>query len=161
MNSSPGKKSEKKGSVKKSKPSDGRLKLIMGILLLFLAFFAGLSLISYLFTWKADQVLLTSGLLDNLADAGVRVENWAGKAGVIISNLFIYKWFGLPSLILVFLLFVYGLALLGLNVQATTGNEIRTAHHDLVICNPRFLMPTEVFQYGGGHGIAISAGYPH
>lgn len=158
MNSSPGKKSEKKGSVKKSKPSDGRLKLIMGILLLFLAFFAGLSLISYLFTWKADQVLLTSGLLDNLADAGVRVENWAGKAGVIISNLFIYKWFGLPSLILVFLLFVYGLALLGLKLFKL----LRVTKYGLLIMiwssvTLGFLMPTEAFQYGGGHGIAISA----
>jgi len=156
--SSQKKKPEKKGTGGKAKPVDGRVKLILGLLLLFLAFFAGLSFVSYLFTWKTDQVFLSSGLLNSLADPGVKVDNWAGKTGVLISNLFIYKWFGLPSLILVFLFAIYGLNLLGLKIF----RPLRATKYGLILMiwasvTLGFLMPEEAFQYGGGHGIAISA----
>lgn len=56
---------------------------------------------SYLFTWKADQSLLTT---PNMMDQAVEVQNWGGKLGYDFSHLLVSECFGLASLILVFLL---------------------------------------------------------
>ena len=56
---------------------------------------------SYLFTWKADQSLLTS---PNMMDQAVEVQNWGGKLGYDFSHFLVSECFGLASLILVFLL---------------------------------------------------------
>lgn len=56
---------------------------------------------SYLFTWKADQSLLTS---PDMMDQAVEVQNWGGKLGYDLSHFFVSECFGLASLVLVFLL---------------------------------------------------------
>ena len=71
-------KKKKKPAVSKKKASDGRIRVVLGLFFLLLAFFAGLSFISYFFTWKADQSFLDTELATNLADPDVRVENLAG-----------------------------------------------------------------------------------
>ena len=48
-------------------------------------------------------------------DNGVKnpvVENWLGKFGALLSNQFIYEWFGVASFIFVFVFFVIGYRLL-------------------------------------------------
>jgi S-DNA-T family DNA segregation ATPase FtsK/SpoIIIE len=148
----------KKPSNEKSKPGEGRFRIVLGLVLLLLAFFAGLSFISYFFTWKADQGFLDTELTTNLADPGIRVDNWAGKAGAVLSNLFIYKWFGISSMILVFLLVLYGLALIGPKLMKLG----RTTKYGLIIMAWTSILlgysiPEHAFQFGGGHGIAISS----
>lgn len=150
-------KDKKKAPSKKGKSPDGRYKTLFGLVLLFLAFFAGLSFVSYLFTWKADQVFLDSEVLNNLVNSSVKVENYAGKTGALISNIFIYKWFGIPSLVLVILLILFGLALLGVRIPGL-GRITKYGLLAMVWSSVTlgYAMPKEAFQFGGGHGIALA-----
>ena len=56
---------------------------------------------SYLFTWKADQSLLTS---PDMLDQAAEVQNWGGKLGYDLSHFLVSECFGLASAVLVFLL---------------------------------------------------------
>jgi len=103
------KEQDKQKDKKKSFFSDDRLKIIFGIFIIFLSVFLTIAFISYLFTWKADQSFEFSAVF---SDADVVVENWSGKAGAWIANLFINKWFGIASFTLPFILFVVGLRFL-------------------------------------------------
>ena len=57
---------------------------------------------SYLFTWKADDVLTSSE----------QAKNNIGYYGVLISQLFIKHWFGISSYLFILLFFISGLKLL-------------------------------------------------
>jgi len=157
MGVQPKPKKTKTPAADKPKPGEGRIRIVLGLVLLVIAFFAGLSFISYFFTWKADQGFLDTELATNLADPGVRVENWAGKAGAVVSNLFIYKWFGISSMVLVFLVALYGLALIGpklLKLGRTTKYGLLIMAWTSILLG--YVIPEHAFQFGGGHGIAIS-----
>ncbi len=102
--------------------SEGQRKAlkILGIFLLFVAFIFAVSFVSYLFTWKQDQSYITktnggwSTLFKSAAeieDASIDlpiVENKLGKLGALLSNQFIYEWFGVASFLFVLILFVVG-----------------------------------------------------
>ncbi len=151
------KKKKKQAVEKKRKPLNGSIKLVIGLIFLFLALFAGISFISYLFSWRADQSFLDTELSTNLVDANIRVDNLAGKAGAVISNLFIYKWFGISSLILVLLFLLYGIALLGktlLPIARTTKYSLIAMIWISVMLG--YILPKETFQFGGGHGISMA-----
>ncbi len=62
------------------------------------------SFISFYFTWQDDQSLLTE-----FADRNKAAENLLNKFGASVSHFFLYKGFGLASLIIPFLVFVTGL----------------------------------------------------
>ena len=72
-----------------------------GLAVLVFALFTFASLVSYLFTWQADQSLLAH---PDMVDKGVEVANWGGKMGYRWSHFLISGCFGLGSFALVFLL---------------------------------------------------------
>jgi len=86
--------------------TDERFKIILGVFTLFLAAFLTLAFVSYLFTWKADQSFQFENVFSS---ADIMVENWTGKAGAFLSNMFINKWFGISSFIFPFIFLVIGL----------------------------------------------------
>lgn len=64
------------------------------------------SFISFYFTWQDDQSLLTE-----FADRNEEAKNLLNKFGASVSHFFMYKGFGLASLVFPFLLFITGLYL--------------------------------------------------
>ncbi|PKP20441.1 MAG: cell division protein FtsK [Bacteroidetes bacterium HGW-Bacteroidetes-21] len=114
------KKKESEKSQKKEKSAfsflkifkDERFRVITGLVILVFAIYLAISFTSYLFTWKSDQSKLTIQTSELISDSDISVDNWTGKTGAIISNAFFYKWFGLPSFILLFLMIIYGFALM-------------------------------------------------
>ena len=72
-----------------------------GVAVAVLAAFSFISVVSYLFTWKADQSLMADPAM---MDKGVEVANWAGKAGYLWSRFLVAECFGLGSFALVFLM---------------------------------------------------------
>lgn len=72
-----------------------------GVAVAVLAAFSFISVVSYLFTWKADQSLMADPAM---MDTGVEVANWAGKAGYLWSRFLVSECFGLGSFALVFLM---------------------------------------------------------
>ena len=59
-----------------------------------------ISVLSYLFTWQADQSLLSR---PDMMDKNVDVQNWGGKLGYRWSSFLVTDCFGLGSFALVFL----------------------------------------------------------
>ena len=72
-----------------------------GIAVLVFALFTLVASVSYLFTWQADQSLLSH---PEMMDKGVDVENWGGKLGYRWSRFLVSECFGLGSFALVFLM---------------------------------------------------------
>ena len=144
---------------KKNILSDERIKIILGITTLFLAFLLTLSFISYFFTWKVDQSFQYSEVI---SEASLKVENWAGKVGAYFSNLFIYKWFGISSFTFPFLLLVIGFKFFRIKIY-----HVKNAFRIAIIGTILFSV---VLGYlfgdlngflgsglGGGHGLIMAA----
>jgi S-DNA-T family DNA segregation ATPase FtsK/SpoIIIE len=97
---------------------------ITGLFSLLLSVYFLVAFTSYLFTWKDDQsyVSPSNGGWSNwgkttqeLMENGVKnpvVQNWLGKLGALLSNQFIYEWFGIASFLFVLVFFVIGFRLL-------------------------------------------------
>ncbi len=74
---------------------------VSGLLVMLFALLTLVSTISYLFTWSADQSLLTQ---PDMMDKGVDVNNIGGKLGYRWSHFLVAGCFGLGSFALIFLL---------------------------------------------------------
>ena len=72
-----------------------------GIIVMVFTVLTLLSTVSYLFTWEADQSLLSQ---PDMMDKGVEVENMGGKIGFKWSRFLVARCFGLGSFALIFLL---------------------------------------------------------
>ncbi len=90
---------------------DIRFRLLFGILFILLGLYILVALISYFFSWKADQSFTWQNLF---SDPSVIVENWAGKTGARIAYIFISEMFGIASLGIPIIIILAGLKLLRL-----------------------------------------------
>jgi S-DNA-T family DNA segregation ATPase FtsK/SpoIIIE len=103
---------------------DTRMAKIVGLFSLLLSVCFLVAFTSYLFTWQEDQSYVSPAnggwhnllkTTQELMQNGVKnpvVENWMGKFGALLSNQFIYEWFGIASFMFVFVLFIMGYRLL-------------------------------------------------
>ncbi len=87
-----------------------RTKTIVGIVMVLFAVFTFLSSFSYFFTWTADQDrVLGKSLFAFLTESNSEpVANWLGKFGAWMSHLFMYRWFGVSSFGISFVIFLLG-----------------------------------------------------
>ena len=87
-----------------------KVKTITGSIFILTAFYLFLACLSYLFTWTVDQDrVLDKNLLEFLTEGDtVQVSNWLGKFGAWTSHLLFYRWFGISSFGIPFLLFLFG-----------------------------------------------------
>jgi S-DNA-T family DNA segregation ATPase FtsK/SpoIIIE len=106
------KKRKKKGQLSlRLGINDERIPKLAGILLLFLGLYFIIAFTSYLFTWALDQDKVLRFSWKLLLDNTEEMANWLGRLGAIVSNMFFYWGFGLPSFVIVALLVVTGQAL--------------------------------------------------
>ena len=124
-----------------------------GIAVLVFALFSLVAVLSYLFTWQADQSLMSH---PDMMDKGVEVSNWAGKLGYRWSSFLVARCFGLGSFALVFLLgacayrlyyWNRSIGLLRLSLLAITGTFLSSLF--LSYCSLQFTADTF---FGGGLG---------
>tara|TARA_R110002051_G_scaffold82788_2_gene147245 strand:+ start:1380 stop:3752 length:2373 start_codon:yes stop_codon:yes gene_type:complete len=93
---------KKTGSFKLSKQN----KIILGSLIMLFSIALFFAFISFYFTWQDDQSLLSEFSIRNQ-----QARNLLNKFGASISHFFVYKGFGIASLIFTFLFFITGLKL--------------------------------------------------
>lgn len=79
-----------------------RIMKLSGLLLGVFALFSFISVFSYLFTWQADQSLLST---EDMMDKDAEVGNWGGKLGYRWAYFLVCRCFGLGSFFIVALLF--------------------------------------------------------
>ena len=92
---------------------------LIGLLSLFFIVFFIISFISYLFVYNNDQIIVESHLKNFSFDSVDKIKNLGGLFGATLSYIFIYKYFGfISSLIILFLFFVVGAKLARLKFVA-------------------------------------------
>ncbi|MDQ2177222.1 DNA translocase FtsK [Marinifilum sp. D714] len=104
-----------------SKPkflNDERTRFILGVTLSLFTIYTCLAFVSFFFTGGADQSKLDIKWLELIADSEIRVENWTGKTGAYLSNLFINKGFGIASFSFLYVMVVLSLRSWGLKIQS-------------------------------------------
>ncbi len=133
---------------------DERVPKLTGLMLLFISFFLGMSMISYLFTWSSDHDVVDSMSFLNFLGSGEEVENWLGLFGAIISNFFIYWMFGLPSFLLVYMLIVVGWFKFQGKPTMEAVRKVRIALIFMVVLSilAEFIFQGTDFQVGGAIG---------
>lgn len=104
----------KKTKSKQSTPKNlkNRIPKILGLSFILLASFLFVAFISYLFTWQADQDKVLRFSWGLLFEDNVTAENFLGRFGAIVSNMFFYWGIGLASFVIVYLFAWAGVHLL-------------------------------------------------
>ena len=93
-----------------------KFKLTFGAFLILFSFYLLFSFVSYFFYWAVDFDKIYAFELSDLSGK-VPVQNWGGFIGAWLSHLFIYKLFGISSILIAYLSFISGLRLsLNLNI---------------------------------------------
>src|SRR5688572_15984059 len=85
---------------------DERTWKITGAVSLLVSIFLFIAFISYFFTWKEDQDKVFRGGVSILWDNDIKVSNLLGRLGSYLSHVFIYKGFGIASLLICTFFFV-------------------------------------------------------
>ena len=130
---------------------------IIGLFYIFAAVYIGVACASYLFTWQADQDKVM-GPASYLFSPEVRVQNWFGKMGALLSHLFMFKWFGVSSFLFVPLLLLGGIAKSFQRNISISANLWAKAVFVVVWASVTlgFIFSDKLFFLGGGFGYIIS-----
>jgi S-DNA-T family DNA segregation ATPase FtsK/SpoIIIE len=112
-------KSSKKTKAKKSLNTSFELgekyKRVFGLALVVVSLYLFLAMISYLiswFSWSTDDIFSNIGFSRILFDTEIEVRNWTGRLGAALAHIFVKKWFGLASFLILVNVFVFGIYLL-------------------------------------------------
>ena len=99
------KRSTSQKTIKKPKSIklSSQQKLVFGSFLMILGVLLFISMLSYLFTGKVDQ-----SIISEFPSRDQEAQNWISLIGAEVSHFFIYKGFGMPSFIFSGLLFLSG-----------------------------------------------------
>ncbi len=136
---------------------DERTWKITGAVFLLTAIFLLIAFISYFFTWKEDQTEVSQGI-SVLFDNEAKVENLLGRLGAYFSHFFIYKGFGIASLLICTFFFVVGINLLFTRKVFSIGRNLKYVTLGLITLSTSlaFIFADGNFRFGGGVGNMIS-----
>jgi DNA segregation ATPase FtsK/SpoIIIE, S-DNA-T family len=136
---------------------DERTWKITGAVSLLASIFLFIAFISYFFTWKEDQDKVSQGW-SVLFDNGVKVNNLLGRLGAYISHFFIYKGFGIASLLICTFFFVVGVNLLFKRKVFSIWRNLKYVTVGLLVLSASmaFIFSASDFRFGGGVGAMIS-----
>ncbi len=158
-------KKKKKVTKRKSGPgklkrfiNDERVKLATGIFFILFALYLLMALISYLFTWQADQSFEFQKVL---SPHEIEVENWAGKTGAFLGYTLIHKWFGVSSFFIPALLLLIGFHAIGIKLLSL-GKTFRICLIGMILLSVTLgYVAGEEADFlgsgpGGNHGLIVS-----
>lgn len=137
---------------------DERVHKVTGLFLVLASFYLLVAFTSYLFTWQTDQSQVGRTWSD-LFQPDVRVENWLGKIGALLSHRFIFVWFGIAAFIFVLWTFLTGVRISLRTWLLPFGKTLRWSVMGLFWLPTLlgFFFPKEDWQVlGGGIGYAIN-----
>lgn len=133
-----------------------QLRLGFGLFFLLTGIFICFSLISYCFTWQADQdKLLTGGSIsDFLFKDKAVVANWGGRLGAAAAHVLMYEWVGVASFAIGIWITMIGLGLVyGRRIIPVTRYLRWTSLLVLVVAPVlTYLIPDAAFPFGGAWG---------
>jgi S-DNA-T family DNA segregation ATPase FtsK/SpoIIIE len=139
-----------------------QLRMAFGLLFLIIGAFISLSIISYFFTWRADQDLLmrTGGVKPFiLKGEDALVANWCGRLGAALSHMLVYRGAGLASLAIGLWAFSMGLHIVYGKRMAPAMRYLRWMCLIVLTAAPilAYVFPHATFPWGGALGIEAVA----
>jgi DNA segregation ATPase FtsK/SpoIIIE, S-DNA-T family len=136
---------------------DERTWKIIGSICLLVSIFLFIAFISYFFTWKEDQDKVFKGSAI-LFDNDIKVANLLGRLGAWVSHFFIYKGFGVASLLFCTFFFVVGVNLLFNRKVFSIWRNLKYVTIGLLVLSVSlaFLLSNSSFPFGGNVGKMIS-----
>lgn len=138
---------------------DERTWKIMGSVSLVIALFLLIAFISYFFTWKEDQNEVYQAGFSILFDGSIKVHNLLGRLGALVSHFFIYKGFGIASLLICTFFFVTGVNLLFSRKVFSVSRNLKYVTLGLLVLSVTLhfmLSGLGSFPYGGSVGKMVS-----
>ena len=141
--------------ITKKTLDDGRTRLLLASMSMFLALIVFLAFISFLISGQSDQSILDApGYLSN---PDVIAKNIAGKMGLSIAYLFIYKWFGVASFSIVLIMGVLGLHLFNIkNIPLGKTVKYSIVATLWLSVSLSFIFGSDHLLMGGAHGYFLS-----
>lgn len=142
---------------------DERTWKIIGTVSLLLSVFLFIAFISYFFTWKEDQDKVLQNSAAFLVDDEIKVSNLLGRLGAWTAHFFIYRGFGVASLLFCTFFFVVGINLLFERKVFSIWRNLKYITFGLLIASVSmaFVLPAHYeggydFPWGGRVGNMIS-----
>ncbi|TCZ74604.1 DNA translocase FtsK [Flaviaesturariibacter aridisoli] len=142
---------------------DERTWKIIGTLSLLLSVFLFIAFVSYFFTWKEDQDKVLQNSASFLVDDELKVSNLLGRLGAWTAHFFIYRGFGVASLLFCTFFFVVGINLLFERKVFSIWRNLKYITFGLLIASVAmaFVLPAHYeggvdFPWGGRVGNMVS-----
>ncbi|MET0634737.1 MAG: DNA translocase FtsK [Chitinophagaceae bacterium] len=137
---------------------DERTWKITGAVFLLIALFLFIAFISYFFTWKEDQDAVFRNGASILLDTEKNVNNLLGRLGAYIAHFFIYKGFGVASLLICTFFVVVGTNLLFNRKVFSIWRNLKYVTIGLLVLSVSlaFVFSGFEFKFGGDVGNMIS-----
>ncbi|MEO5562191.1 MAG: DNA translocase FtsK 4TM domain-containing protein [Chitinophagaceae bacterium] len=137
---------------------DERTWKIIGAVSLLVSIFLFIAFTSYFFTWKEDQDKMFRGGISILFNNDIHVSNLLGRLGAYVSHFFIYKGFGIASLLICTFFFVIGVNLLFSKKVFSIWRNLKYVTVGVLVLSVSlaFLLSGSDFSFGGGVGAMIS-----
>lgn len=139
-----------------------RAKIIGGAFLLLFSTYLFVAILSFFFTWSVDQDKVIDGYWALLSNNEIKVSNWLGKTGAILSHWFMHRGFGVASLFLVPIIFAVGFKLVFKIKLISFRKNIKHAVILLVLVSTsasfvfNHILKTEWFFIGGNFGYQVN-----
>ncbi|OYW19634.1 MAG: cell division protein FtsK, partial [Sphingobacteriales bacterium 12-47-4] len=135
---------------------DERTWKIVGALSLLVSLLLFTSFISYFFTWKEDQDKVLQGA-SILFEDNITVSNLLGRLGALTAHFFIFKGFGVASLLICTFFFILGVNLLFERKVWSLWRNLRYVTIGMLVLSVSlaFVTAGTDFPFGGGTGRMI------
>lgn len=131
-------------------------RLGFGTLILLVGAFITFSIVSYFFTWQADQdqLLAKRGNWAFLTDKESIITNWGGRLGALTSHILVYNYIGILSLTIGLWISLWGLYLVYDKRLSGLAKYLRWVCLLLLIVAPvlTYIFPGSGFSWGGAWG---------
>src|SRR5690606_4997362 len=134
---------------------DERARKVAGLLLCFYAVFLLVAFVSYLFSWKTDQNIVSDFGWGNYLQINPEgAKNWVGPLGARSAHFYMHRGFGLASFGFPLLFFVLGFRLLVNITLLPIGRLLRYGFFSLVWLSLTmgFLFSSSLSFLGGAFG---------
>jgi S-DNA-T family DNA segregation ATPase FtsK/SpoIIIE len=131
-------------------------RLAFGTFILLIGAFITFSIVSYFFTWQADQdqLLARRSNWAFLTDKESIITNWGGRLGALTSHILVYKYIGILSLAIGLWISLWGLYLVYDKRLSGLAKYLRWVCLLLLIVAPvlTYIFPDSDFAWGGAWG---------
>lgn len=137
--------------------NDERVPKLLGVLMMFIALYLFIAFFSYLFTWREDFDNVYNFPWQVLLNSEITMENWLGRLGAIVSNAFFFWGFGMPSFVFVFLLGLFGWAMVKRESLKTHMPVLRQSFIWVLFLSVflEFIFRNSEFPWGGAFGESV------